>query len=67
MRDHSDAISVYFFVSREKGFSPEPDLRFSCPEPIDEWQVADLNHDGVSDLIVKLAKQNGFRIFISQK
>jgi hypothetical protein len=67
VRDHSDAISVYFFVSREKGFSPEPDLRFSCPEPIDEWQVADLNHDGVSDLIVKLANQKGYRIFISQK
>jgi hypothetical protein len=67
VRDHSDAISAYFFVSREKGFSPEPDLRFSCPEPIDEWQVADLNNDGVSDLIVKLAKQKGFRIFISQK
>jgi hypothetical protein len=67
VRDHSDDISVCFFVSREKGFSPEPDLRFSCPEPIDEWQVTDLNNDGVSDLIVKLAKQNGFRIFISQK
>jgi len=67
VRDHSDAISVYSFVSREKGFSPEPDLRFSCPEPIDEWQVTDLNNDGVSDLIVKLAKQKGFRIFISQK
>ncbi len=67
VRDHSDDISVYSFVSREKGFSPEPDLQFSCPEPIDEWQVADLNHDGVSDLIVKLAKQKGYRIFISQK
>ena len=67
VRDHGDDISVYFFVSREKGFSPEPDLRFSCPEPIDEWQVADLNHDGISDLIVKLAKQKGYRIFISQK
>jgi hypothetical protein len=67
VRDHSDDISVYFFVSREKGFSPEPDLRFSCPEPIDEWQVADLNNDGVSALIVKLAKQKGYRIFISQK
>jgi hypothetical protein len=67
VRDHSDAISVYFFVSREKGFSPEPDLRFSCPEPIDGWEVADLNNDGISDLIVKLAKQKGYRIFISQK
>jgi hypothetical protein len=67
VRDHSDAISVYAFVSREKGFSPEPDLRFSCPEPVDDWLVTDLNHDGVSDLIVKLAKQKGYRIFISRK
>jgi hypothetical protein len=67
VRDHGDDISVYFFVSREKGFSPEPDLRFSCPEPIEEWQVTDLNNDGISDLIVKLAKQKGFRIFISQQ
>jgi hypothetical protein len=67
VRDHSDAISVYAFVSREKGFSPEPDLRFSCPEPVEEWLVTDLNHDGVSDLIVKLAKQKGYRIFISRK
>ena len=67
VRDSSDAISAYFFISREKGFSPEPDLRFSCPEPIEEWQAADLNNDGVSDLIVKLADQKGFRLFISQK
>jgi hypothetical protein len=67
VRDRSDAISAYFFISREKGFSPEPDLRFSCPAPIDEWQAADLNHDGVSDLIVKLADKKGFRLFISQK
>lgn len=67
VRDHSDDISVYFFVSREKGFSLKPDLRFSCPGPIDGWEVKDLNNDGVSDLIVKLAQQNGYRIFISQK
>jgi hypothetical protein len=67
VRDHSDDISVYSFVSREKGFSPEPDLQFSCPEPIDGWEVVDLNNDGVSDLIVKLSKQKGYRIFISQK
>jgi hypothetical protein len=67
VRDHSEGISVYFFVSREKGFSTEPDLRFSCPEPIEEWRVADLNNDGVSDLIVKLSQQDTFRIFISRK
>ena len=67
VRDHGDDLSVYFFDSRQQGFSPEPDLRFTCPELIEEWQVADLNGDGVSDLIVNLANQKGFRIFISQK
>ena len=33
-KDRKDAISVYFFHSRETGFSPEADLRFSCPEPL---------------------------------
>jgi hypothetical protein len=67
VRDHNDEISVYFFVSRQKGFSPKPDLRFSCPGLIDDWEIKDLNNDGVSDLIVKLEKQNALRIFISQK
>jgi hypothetical protein len=67
VRDHGDDISVYFFVSQQHGFSPEPDLQFSCPELIEGWEIADLNNDGVSDLIVKLAKPKGFRIFVSQK
>jgi hypothetical protein len=67
VRDHADSISVYFFQSREKGFSPEPDLRFTCPEPVEDWQIADLNHDGISDLIVKLDHEKGWRIFISRK
>ena len=67
VRDRGDAISIYFFLSRQKGFSRDADLLFSCPELIDDWEIKDLNHDGVSDLIVKLGKQNTFRIFISQK
>ncbi len=67
VRDQRGAISAYFFVSRQKGFSLMPDLLFNCLEPIEEWQVADLNRDGVSDLIVKLAEQNAFRIFLSRK
>ena len=67
VRDQSGAISAYFFISREKGFSLLPDLLFNCLEPIEEWQVADLNGDGVSDLIVKLAKEDRYRIFISRK
>lgn len=67
VRDRSDSISAYCFISREKGFSAEPDVRFNCSETIDGWQVADLNHDGISDLIIRLSDRNGFRIFISQK
>jgi hypothetical protein len=65
VRDGKKAISVYFFVSREKGFSSEADLKFDCPEPIDWWDVADLNGDGISDLIVKLREQDVYRVFIS--
>jgi hypothetical protein len=67
VRDRSGAISVYFFVSRQRGFSLNPDLLFNCLAPIEEWQVADLNGDGISDLIVKLAEQDAFRVFISRK
>jgi hypothetical protein len=67
VRDHWDQISVYDFVSREQGFRSEPDQQFNCPDPIEEWRVADLNRDGVSDLIVRLAHQKGYRIFMSQK
>jgi hypothetical protein len=65
-RNHSDEISVYFFISREAGFSSKADLKFPCPELMDWWEVKDLNGDGVSDLVVKLRDQNVFRIFISQ-
>ena len=67
VRDHGDEISVYFFLSRQKGFSTEPDLRFHCPVFFVGWEIADLNNDGVSDLIVKLENQKGFRVFTSQK
>jgi hypothetical protein len=66
VRDHSDAISVYFFVSRENGFNSRTDLSFRCPGPIEWWQVEDLNGDGLSDVIVKVQKQDLFRIYTSQ-
>jgi len=67
VRDQRGAISAYFFQSRTKGFSLEPDLLFNCLEPIESWQVEDLNGDGISDLIVKLAKEDAFRVFVSRR
>jgi hypothetical protein len=67
VRDHRDSISVYFFDSRAAGFASRADLNFHCPEPMDWWQIKDLNGDGISDLVVKLRDQNVFRVFLSRK
>ncbi len=67
VRDHSDEISVFCFLSREQGFSSRPDFRFKCPEPVDWWDIKDLNGDGLSDLVVRVQDRNIFRIFTSQK
>jgi len=67
VRDHGEGISVYFFVSRAAGFSAHAELDFHCPEPMDWWQIKDLNGDGISDLVVKLRNQNLYRVFLSRK
>ncbi len=67
VRDQSEGISVYFFISRQKGFTTEPALNFNCPEPLDEWEPMDLNQDGVSDLVVRLSNGKGSRIFVSHR
>jgi hypothetical protein len=66
VRDSRDDISVYLFNSRETGFSPRADLKFSCPEKMERWQIEDLNGDGVSDLVVKLQNKDVYRVFMSQ-
>jgi len=65
VKERYDELVAYFFVSREKGFSDHPDLRFNCGEPIDAFTTADLNGDGISDVIVKL--RQGLRVFMSTK
>jgi len=66
VRDRTRELGVWFFVSKTKGFNPESDLRFKFPEPIDDWEVKDINGDGVSDLVVKLTGREGFWIYTSQ-
>jgi hypothetical protein len=65
VKDRSSQVSVYNFISKQKGFSREPDLKFGCPEPIERFEVVDLNSDGVSDLIILLKNQSNLRIFTS--
>jgi hypothetical protein len=65
VRDRADRISVYPFVSRQTGFSRTADISFGYTDPTDQLQIADLNNDGVSDLILKLSKQEVFRVFLS--
>jgi hypothetical protein len=66
VRDHPDQVSVYFFVSREKGFSREAGLLFHCPEPVQQLETLDLNNDGVSDVVARLQRQHAFRFFLSE-
>jgi len=65
VRERSDQISVYFFVSRQKGFSKSDSLKFVSPEPIEWLKVEDLNGDNVSDVIVKYLKRDVLRVFLS--
>lgn len=65
-RDRSGHASVHFFISREKGFSREADLTFSCPETIHWLQPEDLNGDSVSDVITRTQKRNVYRVFTSR-
>ncbi len=65
VKDEGNRISVYRFISRQKGFSQDAEVGFKCSDPVDSLEVVELNGDGVSDLVVKLADRNAFKVFIS--
>ena len=65
IRDRSDRISVYSFVSRQAGFEQDPGLLFEYNQPMDWFKVVDLNNDGMSDLVMKFKSAKGYRVFIS--
>jgi hypothetical protein len=60
--DRADKASVYFFISREKGFSKKADIQFNMKSSY--FVVSDLNHDKISDLIVSGRK---LTVFLSKK
>ncbi len=66
VRDRTRELAVWFFASKTKGFNPEADLRFKFPDPIEDWEVKDINGDGVSDVVVKLSGRDGFWIYTSK-
>ena len=67
VRDAGDRLSVHCFIFRQNGFSEKADFEFGCAEPFEWMRVLDLNHDGVSDLILKLQRRRAYRVFTSVK
>ena len=66
VRDESDRISIYSFVSRQVGFEQDAGLHFAYTEPIQWFKVVDLNGDGMSDLVIKFRRAEAYRVFLSR-
>jgi hypothetical protein len=65
--DEKDKASVYFFISREQGFSKKPNIRFNNISQVKQFIINDLNKDGVSDLVVLSQKKDSFKVFLSKR
>ena len=66
-KDEEDKASVYFFISREQGFSNKPDIQFNNIGQVEQFITKDLNNDGISDLVVLSRKKDTFKIFLSKR
>ena len=67
VKDAKGKASVYFFISRKKGFSKKADMYFDNIDNVERFIVSDLNKDRISDLMVIGAKEDRFRVFISKR
>ena len=65
VRERNDRISVRFFISRQKGFSGNENLRFDSPESIEWFKIDELNGDNISDVIIKYRKRKALCVFLS--
>ena len=67
VKDEQDKASVYFFISREKGFSKRPDMYFDNIERVEQFIADDLNKDGISDLVIIGPKKDTFKVLLSTR
>lgn len=67
VKDEEDKTSVYFFISREQGFSNKPDIQFNDIKQVERFITVDLNNDGISDLVVLSNKTDLFKVFLSKR
>jgi len=66
VKDRSNEASVYFFRSREAGFSGKADMRFRKIKSVERFVIEDLNNDRISDLVVVGSKKDMLRVFLSE-
>lgn len=66
VKDKEDKASVYFFISRKKGFNKKTNLHFNIKH-VEQFIPEDLNKDGISDLIVLDSKKDSFKVFLSKR
>jgi hypothetical protein len=66
VKDKGDKASVYFFISRKKGFSKKANMHFNIKE-VKRFITEDLNNDGISDLIVLSSEKDSFKVFLSKR
>ncbi len=67
VKDRENKASVYFFISRIKGFSKKPNIQFNNIRQVEQFITNDLNKDGISDLVVLDGKKNSFSVFLSKR
>ncbi len=66
VKDRDREASVYFFRSREEGFSRRADLFFDV-KTVNRLVAHDLNGDGISDLIVGPEDRESLAVHISRR
>ncbi|MHC4478112.1 MAG: FG-GAP repeat domain-containing protein [Planctomycetota bacterium] len=66
VKDKPDKASVYFLISRKKGFSKKANVRFNIKH-VEGFITEDLNEDGISDLIVWSSNKDSFKVFLSKR